>query len=355
MPNIKQIINFFNTNDKKKIIIIILLFLIGALFESISVGLILPIFSILIGGKDSLLNSELFIKFSPDFMIKILENNSEQTILFSSLIIITVVYFIKNFYLSGSYYLAYKIIYQFQTDISDNLFKKYLSLPYNFFLNSNIEINFGNFFIALLLSLLLSLIVKITYLKVGRALNDKDYFSDTFIPLAIITTLVITVVKFSLALSLGLVGALSIVRFRAAIKEPEELVYLFFVIAIGLANGANQFLLSIISTLIIVFFLIIRNIFKDNKNKDGNFGSDTNIISINISKDAKNIDTIIEELKNNFKYLKLKSANFDKTQHNYIFWYEIDEDKKMALLKEIPKYCDENINISIYSKSGAFE
>ena len=225
----------------------------------------------------------------------------------------------------------------------------------NFFLNSNIEINFGNFFIALFLSLLLSLIVKLTYLKVGRALNDKDYFSDTFIPLAIITTLVITVVKFSLALSLGLVGALSIVRFRAAIKEPEELVYLFFVIAIGLANGANQFLLSTISTLIIVFFLIIRNTFMNKRNKDGNFGSDANIISINISKDAKNIDTIVDELRNNFKYLKLKSANFDKFQNNYVFWYEIEEDKKMALLKEIPKYCDENINISIYSKSGAFE
>ena len=138
----------------------------------------------------------------------------------------------------------------------------------NFFLNSNIEINFGNFFIALLLSLLLSLIVKITYLKVGRALNDKDYFSDTFIPLAIITTLVITVVKFSLALSLGLVGALSIVRFRAAIKEPEELVYIFFVISIGLANGANQFALSTVATLLIISFLLIRNIFQSKKENE---------------------------------------------------------------------------------------
>ena len=116
----------------------------------------------------------------------------------------------------------------------------------NFFINSNIDINFGNFCIALLLSLILAYLVKMTYMKIGRALNDKDYFSDTFIPLAITTTLVITVVKFSLALSLGLVGALSIVRFRAAIKEPEELVYLFFIIGIGLSNGANQFLLSII-------------------------------------------------------------------------------------------------------------
>ena len=72
----------------------------------------------------------------------------------------------------------------------------------NFFLNSNIEIDFGNFFIAISLSLILAYLVKLTYIKVGRALNDKDYFSDTFIPLAIITTLVITVIKFSLALSL---------------------------------------------------------------------------------------------------------------------------------------------------------
>ena len=137
----------------------------------------------------------------------------------------------------------------------------------NFFLNSNIDINYTNFFIAILLSLVLAYVVKYTYIKAGRALNDKHHFSDTFIPLAIITTLVITVVKFSLALSLGLVGALSIVRFRAAIKEPEELVYLFLVISIGLANGANQFLLSTIATIIIIFFLLLRNLYQSKKKK----------------------------------------------------------------------------------------
>ena len=225
----------------------------------------------------------------------------------------------------------------------------------NFFLNSNIQIDFGNFFLALLLSLILSLIVKFTYLKVGRALNDKDYFSDTFIPLALITTLVITVIKFSLALSLGLVGALSIVRFRAAIKEPEELVYLFFVIAIGLANGANQFLLSFISTLIIVFFLFIRNYFRNKKIDDTNFESDSNIISINILNDAKNIDLIIDDIKNDLKFLKLKSVNIEKAKSNYIFWYEPNKNKSMSLLKKISAHSNENINISIYSKSGAFE
>jgi len=225
----------------------------------------------------------------------------------------------------------------------------------NFFLNSNIQIDFGNFFFALLLSLILSLIIKFTYLKVGRALNDKDYFSDTFIPLALITTLVITVIKFSLALSLGLVGALSIVRFRAAIKEPEELVYLFFVIAIGLANGANQFLLSFVSSIIIVFFLFIRNYFKNKKSDEVNFESDSNIISINISNKAKSIDLIINDLKDDLKFLKLKSVNIQEAKSNYIFWYALDNDKVLPLLNKISVHCNEDINISIYSKSGAFE
>ena len=226
----------------------------------------------------------------------------------------------------------------------------------NFFLNSNIQIDFGNFFIALILSLALSYLVKITYLKVGRALNDKDYFSDTFIPLAIITTLVITVIKFSLALSLGLVGALSIVRFRAAIKEPEELVYLFFVIAIGLANGANQFLLSIFATIIIITFLFIRNILKNKTNDNGNFSTDSNILNVNITdKDKKNIDEIINELKTNFKYLKLKSASIEKKNSNYVFWYETKEHNIESLLSIISNLSDENVKISIYSKSGAFE
>ena len=140
----------------------------------------------------------------------------------------------------------------------------------NFFLNQNIEIDFVNFFLAILLSLFLALIVKLTYLRVGRALNDKDYFSDTFIPLAIITTLVITVIKFSLALSLGLVGALSIIRFRAAIKEPEELAYLFLAISIGLGFGANQGSITTIALIIILAIIIITKklVFQDFENNN---------------------------------------------------------------------------------------
>jgi len=226
----------------------------------------------------------------------------------------------------------------------------------NFFLNSNIDINFSNFFLGILLSLVLAYVVKFTYIKAGRTLNDKDYFSDTFIPLAIITTLVITVIKFSLALSLGLVGALSIVRFRAAIKEPEELVYLFLVISIGLANGANQFLLSTIATIIIVTFLLLRNYYQSKNKNRFQFNADANILNINIiDNNKKNIQEITNQLKVQFKYLKLKSANIEKNKSNYVFWYEVESDNVDNFLNAIKEICDENLNISIYSKTGAYE
>jgi hypothetical protein len=76
------------------------------------------------------------------------------------------------------------------------------------------------------------------------------------LPVICLTTLlVISVVKSSLALSLGLVGALSIVRFRTPIKEPEELAYIFLSIAIGLALGADQKEAAVLSLVIILLVI----------------------------------------------------------------------------------------------------
>ena len=106
----------------------------------------------------------------------------------------------------------------------------------NFFINDSVEVSLNNFIYAVILSALLCFVIKKVYIRSSQSLSNKEYFSDLFIPLGIITCLVITVIKFSLALSLGLVGALSIVRFRAAIKEPEELIYLFLVIGLSLIH-----------------------------------------------------------------------------------------------------------------------
>lgn len=79
------------------------------------------------------------------------------------------------------------------------------------------------------------------YTVFGASLSNRRRFANTFVLLTLTIMLVISVVKASLALSLGLVGALSIIRFRTAIKEPEELAFLFFTVAIGLGFGAGKF------------------------------------------------------------------------------------------------------------------
>ena len=227
----------------------------------------------------------------------------------------------------------------------------------NFFINSSVEINFLNFIFSIILSALLAFLVKLSYVKISKSLNDKEHFSEIFVPLAIITTLVITVVKFSLALSLGLVGALSIVRFRAAIKEPEELVYLFFIIGIGLANGANQFLVAIIATLITVIILYIRKIYNDKKNVNSLTETSTNILQIQIDNKTIKSNDIIDKLKKNVNYLNLKSFASDSESEQFNFWFDTDKDNISHLINEIEKITLENkdIKIQIFSRSGVYE
>lgn len=103
---------------------------------------------------------------------------------------------------------------------------------------------------------LLGVYVRALYRRFAGTLSNRDSFSRSFPLLTLATILVIFVVKSSLALSLGLVGALSIVRFRAAIKEPEELVYLFFCIASGLAIGAEYFEVAAVGVVVFTGFVL---------------------------------------------------------------------------------------------------
>jgi len=189
----------------------------------------------------------------------------------------------------------------------------------NFFLNENIDINLSNFAINLVVVAILSYLIRLIYNKYSHSLSNKDYFSKNFVVLGITTCLVITIVKSSLALSLGLVGALSIVRFRAAIKEPEELVYLFLVIATGLGIGANQLnitILGVITTLIIIVFF---NFFssKKIKNLDLNIFQLSIIFNKKISNEA--FDKILMILNKNSKEVDFVSMSSEKEETSIHF------------------------------------
>jgi hypothetical protein len=111
----------------------------------------------------------------------------------------------------------------------------------------------------MLLGGILALYLRALYRRYGLAVSNRDRFSSNFALVTISTSLIIFVVKSKLALSLGLVGALSIIRFRAAIKEPEEIVFLFFCIALGLSLGAEYYELAISGTVVFSLFVILRH------------------------------------------------------------------------------------------------
>ena len=102
----------------------------------------------------------------------------------------------------------------------------------DFIANTSTRIPIITFIFNFCITGLLTIPLSWAYINYGGSLSNRRTFSKNFILLSMTTMLIISIVKSSLALSLGLVGALSIIRFRAAIKEPEELAYLFIAIAI---------------------------------------------------------------------------------------------------------------------------
>lgn len=114
-----------------------------------------------------------------------------------------------------------------------------------------------DFVINLLLTCITSYLLSLIYTKYGASFSNRKKLAQTLILLSMTTMIIITIVKSSLALSLGLVGALSIVRFRTAIKEPEELAYFFLAISIGLGFGADQKLITIAGVFFVLLFILI--------------------------------------------------------------------------------------------------
>ena len=169
----------------------------------------------------------------------------------------------------------------------------------------NIEINLLVFVTNLLIAFLLSHILSLVYVKYSNSLSNKKIFSNNFYLITLTTTLIITVVKSSLALSLGLVGALSIVRFRAAIKEPEEIAYLFLCIAIGLGMGANYTLVTVVGFGIILALVIILNRYT-RKSID----QEEMFCTISLNKKI-NLEELLNMLKKHSNYLFLR--DFDIT------------------------------------------
>ena len=125
------------------------------------------------------------------------------------------------------------------------------------FLESVTGFSLSEVLLAMLFAVIVGLFIFWVYKKTFTGILYSSGFALTLIGLTLVTTLVIIAVTSNVVLSLGMVGALSIVRFRTAIKEPMEIVFLFWSIAVGIVIGAGMIPLAVLGSVIIGIILLI--------------------------------------------------------------------------------------------------
>ncbi len=190
------------------------------------------------------------------------------------------------------------------------------------------------------------------YIKYGRTLSNRKDFSNNFITVAMATMLIITIIKSSLALSLGLIGALSIVRFRAAIKDPEELTYLFLTIALGLGIGAQQSTVTIISFLSILLILYVKQSGFFGIGKEKQWQQDLHLIVSTDFPNLLHLDLIQDLIGQHCRYSRTKRVDKTETSLEYICIVEFNDKDSLESIDAALRSIDDKVKISFMDLRG---
>lgn len=136
---------------------------------------------------------------------------------------------------------------------------------YNYFSTSTGALSFTDVLINFVAASVISILIFISYKISHSGPVYSRRFNVSLVMLVLITTLVMNVIGNNIALSLGMVGALSIVRFRTAIKDTRDTAYIFWAVAVGICCGVSDYLIAGVGSMIIFVFLILFGFVKDNE------------------------------------------------------------------------------------------
>lgn len=188
------------------------------------------------------------------------------------------------------------------------------------------------------LTAILSIYIYIIYRRLNKqALYNKN-FNLALIAIAIITSAIILTIQSNIVVSLGMVGALSIVRFRTAIKDPIDLVFLFWAISVGIICGAGFALIAVIASVILTILIVVLNILP--------MSGRLNVLVINA--DNYRIENEIMDIINEHtKYNKIQARNITTTGINMSVEIKCDDDR--GLIDSLMK-CEGITGVSIVSR-----
>ena len=201
----------------------------------------------------------------------------------------------------------------------------------------------SNYIINIVLCASLLFVLSLVYRKFGNSISNRGQLAKVLILVGLTTFIIISIVKSSLALSLGLVGALSIVRFRTAIKEPEELGYFFIAIATGLGMGANQLLPTIIGLAMVILIIVLfrKNIFKDTLTQ--NLLITTQIKQKNQTNATEKIAEIINQ---HASQVEVKRINYAAQEMDLNFLVKVKSLEKLNTIQNNLKEIDKDMSIT---------
>jgi len=216
-----------------------------------------------------------------------------------------------------------------------------------FFASQASQVELTTFLINLVWAAICAFILSLIYIHWGTSLSNRRKFASNFMLMTITTTFIILVVRSSVALSLGLVGALSIVRFRTAVKEPEELAYLFFAIGIGIGLGDNQRLITLLA---LVAGIVILGLIRLFRRPDADVNLHLTVASRN--PEQVNIDGIMNALHPHVS--KMKLLRFDENPESLEagFLVEFRKGTDLSQARNALKALSEKFEITFMDNKG---
>lgn len=211
-----------------------------------------------------------------------------------------------------------------------------------YLLENNINISVAEIAIGLIVSVILAFFIYFVYKKTYTGVMYSRNFNVTLLLISVITTMVMMIIQSNLALSLGMVGALSIIRFRTAVKDTKDSAFIFWAIAVGIACGAGVYTIAVLGSIIIalILFFISKGVMDDTLYLvivHGNSDLDVDLVSGIVGKHCS---------KNKLKMKNITASNVDIT-------YEVSFKKgsESELTKEL-KGSDNVSAINVVSYNG---
>ncbi len=204
------------------------------------------------------------------------------------------------------------------------MLKNVLAINFSDVFKTDFLENFSGFSIvdialSLVISLAIGFFIYLIYAKTYAGVVYSSSFNISLVAMTVVTSLIILGITSNVILSLGMVGALSIVRFRSAIKDPLDIVYLFWAISEGILCGAGLIPLALIGAMIVGLILFIFSLRRDY--------SEPYLLIVRFS-DKKAESTVISSAKKSAKKLRIKSKSLlNNGDTEIIFEMRLIDDK----------------------------